>query len=392
MLFSIEPERWRVSYFSDVTKQINSHFFSKRVECFFPNSGETPSLKQCQEILSPSQYFYYTVRCPLKAILTQDFINKHIRTKGTHRFYALSCPEECSNSNVSGALYSGRECQSLANRFAILPSGKLVLSLDRETYQQLGLEGSSPKYEKFGNNKDGERRIVIDLSAPSFVPGKPLHDRVLWCLSPERTTEVAFHCCFINTSSGTSEEITFDEGITAERKALVVREETIGEVLQPTAQSIKRVPSIASKRQQSDVKSLHLWAGLLAVRSDPVVNYRRHELGDFISIGDAKTVRGDGYLTRTGDETVEYTRIPARCVVAKGFVPDTIVARLVREMPNKGEEEWGSVMSWGFPNALVSWGDGCEHSDFLGGDNNMIVFTGTEKPFGMCVISPHDTF
>ena len=389
MLFSTEPERWRVSYFSDTTKQINSHFFSKRLECFFPGSAETPALKQCQEILSSSQFFYYTVRCPLSAVLAQDFINRYVRTKGTHRFYALSCPEEFSKP---GTVYPGRECQPFANRFAILPSGKLVLSLDRETYQQLGLEGATPKYEKLGNSKDGERRIVVDLSAPSFVPGKPLHDRVLWCFSPERTSEVAFHCCFVNAATGAAEEIEFGDGVTAERKALSVREEVISEVLQPTPQTLKEVPSRASKKYQSDVKSLHLWASLFVVRSDPVVNYRRYELGDFISIGDARSTRRDEYLTREGDESVAYARSPARSLVVKGFVPDATVARLVAAMPKKDDESWGAVMSWGFPSAPVSWGDVSEHSDFLGGDNNMIVFAGAEKPFGVCVVSPHDTF
>lgn len=397
MMFSTDPERWRVSYFSDITKQVNSHFFAKRVECFFPGDGSSPQLKQCRELLSAPQYFYYTVRCPLKAILTQDFINRHIRTKGTHSFYALSCPEEFCGT---GSVYPGRECQAFSNRFAVLPSGKLVLSLDRDTYQQLGLEGTTPKYWKHSssssssNNGDSERRVVVDLSAPSFVPGKPLHDRVLWCLSEERVSEVAFHCCFINASTGAAEEIDFGEGITAEKKTLSLQEEALKDVLQPRASALRVVPSTASKGMQSDVRSLHLWAGLLAVRADPVVNYRRHELSDFISVGDAHTSRRDDYLTRAGDETISYTRASGCSLVARGFVPSLTVARLLAAAvaAARAEGSWNVILSWGFPNAPVSWGEGSEHSDFLGGDNNTIVFTGPEKPFGMCVISPHDTF
>lgn len=55
----------------------------------------------------------------------------------------------------------------------------LLLSVDRETYQQLGLEGVPSPFEARQKKKDVQQyRVSVDLRAPSFRAGKALHDRV----------------------------------------------------------------------------------------------------------------------------------------------------------------------------------------------------------------------
>lgn len=57
--------------------------------------------------------------------------------------------------------------------------GVLRLTLDRDTHEQLGLTGSESHFKP----RASRYNVSVDLRAPSFAPGKKLHERVLWCLS-----------------------------------------------------------------------------------------------------------------------------------------------------------------------------------------------------------------
>ncbi|CAN0180358.1 unnamed protein product, partial [Ectocarpus fasciculatus] len=143
--------------------------------------------------------FYYRARGPLSALLREPFLGAYV-LKGGFSALALNAPSDRGNS------------------FAILPGGVLVLSLDRESFQArmsgsyyfatLGLPGEAAPTRPNGKGKragagagstggsvgvlggsaGGPDRYVsaVDLSAKSFRPGKPLHDRVLSCLSSGR--------------------------------------------------------------------------------------------------------------------------------------------------------------------------------------------------------------
>eukprot|EP00752_Nemacystus_decipiens_P004676 g4264.t1 len=129
--------------------------------------------------------FYYRARGPLSALLKEPFLSSCV-LKGGFSALALNAPSDQGNS------------------FAVLPSGVLVLSLDRESFQVLGLPGEAAPTRPKGKSKragagagstggsvgvlgggaGGPDRYVsaFDLSAKAFRPGKPLHDRVLSCL------------------------------------------------------------------------------------------------------------------------------------------------------------------------------------------------------------------
>ncbi|CBN77262.1 conserved unknown protein [Ectocarpus siliculosus] len=130
--------------------------------------------------------FYYRARGPLSALLREPFLRSYVLKRGFSAL-ALNAPSDHGNS------------------FAILPGGVLALSLDRESFQTLGLPGEAAPTRPNGKGKragagagstggsvgvlgggaGGPDRYVsaVDLSAKSFRPGKPLHDRVLSCLS-----------------------------------------------------------------------------------------------------------------------------------------------------------------------------------------------------------------
>ncbi|CAN0550358.1 unnamed protein product, partial [Ectocarpus sp. 8 AP-2014] len=68
--------------------------------------------------------FYYRARGPLSVLLREPFLGSYV-LKGGFSALALNAPSDHGNS------------------FAILPGGVLVLSLDRESFQTLGLPGEA---------------------------------------------------------------------------------------------------------------------------------------------------------------------------------------------------------------------------------------------------------
>eukprot|EP00903_Cladosiphon_okamuranus_P015557 g14362.t1 len=129
--------------------------------------------------------FYYRARGPLSALVREPFLSSCVLNGGFSAL-ALNAPSDQGNS------------------FAILPGGVLVISLDRESFQTLGLPGEAAPTRPKGKSKragagagstggsvgvlgggaGGTDRYVsaFDLSSKAFRPGKPLHDRVLSCL------------------------------------------------------------------------------------------------------------------------------------------------------------------------------------------------------------------
>ncbi|CAM9988405.1 unnamed protein product, partial [Hapterophycus canaliculatus] len=136
-------------------------------------------------VRSLGKAFYYRAQGPLSALLREPFLGSCV-LKGGFSALALNAPSDQGNS------------------FAILPDGVLVLSLDRESFQTLGLPGKAAPTRPSGKGKragagagstggsagvlgggaGGPDRYVsaFHLASKAFRPGKPLHDRVLSCL------------------------------------------------------------------------------------------------------------------------------------------------------------------------------------------------------------------
>src|SRR5687768_13381225 len=67
------------------------------------------------------------VKCSVVKFIQREFIDKLIM-KG--RFFCISEGEQIDKGNV----------------FAILPTGKMILSLDKDTFEQLGISGASSPF------------------------------------------------------------------------------------------------------------------------------------------------------------------------------------------------------------------------------------------------------
>lgn len=71
---------------------------------------------------------------------------------------------------------------SLLGCFQRFKQGLLLLSVDKTSYEQLGLDGKvSTFYGRDSRNKENRRLIRINLTDPAFSPGSKLFERVARC-------------------------------------------------------------------------------------------------------------------------------------------------------------------------------------------------------------------
>ncbi|CAI5515599.1 unnamed protein product [Closterium sp. Naga37s-1] len=95
-----------------------------------------------------------------------------------------------------------------ADVISITPSGHLRMAVGRDTFQRLGLPG------KASAAVPGEQYLIcVDLCAPSFKPGKKLHDKVLERVSELIPASLDYLCLF--TRNGVPQPIDFPQPITA---------------------------------------------------------------------------------------------------------------------------------------------------------------------------------
>jgi len=367
--FDVDVPPWRLLFTRDGTRAVARHWHNSRLECFLPGARAAAAEKAITERLA--RHFSYCVRGPLSALLSPEFLTAHVRSH--HLFSAVSCS--------SGGGGSVATCA-----FALLPSGLLVLALDKDTYQQLGLEGSHAPFAGRGVSSSGggcgagvsRRYVRIDLAAASFAPGHALYDRVLWCLSPARVTDVSFLACKIDPATGAACEIAFPAGLAAERRALKLSRTQFAALWQPSAAAVARIAATASKADQECAAALFDWAGLLAARS-PLL------------------VQTDFDETDT-QQQLELVQQPGVCITAEDgcLIPAKLVEDvLAQSAVCTAEGGWVCATAWGFPHSPVSW-DTAEHDGLLGGAHGFVAFAagGTTKhpPFAFCFTSPHDAF
>jgi hypothetical protein len=90
---------------------------------------------------------------------TESYLTGLDYSASNTKLYASSCHERLSEFDDSFALQNGI----------------LILSLTKDSYYSLGLNGVKSKTSK------DIYRISIDLTLPKFQPGDKLYDRISWC-------------------------------------------------------------------------------------------------------------------------------------------------------------------------------------------------------------------
>ena len=110
----------------------------------------------------------FLCRARLSTLIEKKFLDNYVR-RGS--FCALSLTEiDHSNS------------------FAIVPEGKLLIRLDKLTYEKFGIDGKKLGFDS------SRFQITIDLKQKSFEPGKKNYDRLALCL--QKLQPITFICCW----------------------------------------------------------------------------------------------------------------------------------------------------------------------------------------------------
>ncbi|XP_027803963.2 ribonuclease P protein subunit p40 isoform X2 [Marmota marmota marmota] len=104
---------------------VETHYHNYRVSFLIPECGMLS--KELKNLVTDTGPYYFVKNLPLHELITHEFIHTFVK-KGS--CYALTY-----NTNIDED-----------NTVALLPNGKLILSLDKDTYEETGLQGHPSQY------------------------------------------------------------------------------------------------------------------------------------------------------------------------------------------------------------------------------------------------------
>uniref|UniRef100_A0A667J155 Ribonuclease P/MRP subunit p40 n=1 Tax=Lynx canadensis TaxID=61383 RepID=A0A667J155_LYNCA len=104
---------------------VETHYHNYRVSFLIPECGILS--KELKNLVMETGPYYFVKNLPLHELITHEFINTFVK-KGS--CYALTYHTNIDEDNT----------------VALLPNGKLILSLDKDTYEETGLQGRPSQY------------------------------------------------------------------------------------------------------------------------------------------------------------------------------------------------------------------------------------------------------
>ncbi|KAG8133284.1 hypothetical protein E2320_011090 [Naja naja] len=147
---------------------VREHAFNCRVSFLIPDCGIVP--QGLKNAVADFGEYYLVKNLFLHELVTQEFINTFVK-KGS--CYALTYNTRIDQDNTA----------------ALLPTGKLILSVDKDTYQELGLQGNPSLYS---GKKPMRYIITVDLMDTAFTPENKKYKRIIWALKEKKPLEFDF--------------------------------------------------------------------------------------------------------------------------------------------------------------------------------------------------------
>ncbi|KAL2743489.1 ribonuclease P protein subunit p40-like [Vespula maculifrons] len=139
---------------TDSPATIMKHYYNHVVSLIFPQSNNIPdSVINC---ISDDSDYYRIKDLHVSELLNKQFIDAFIK-KG-----------ELTLLTIGNKI-------DLCNTMAVTPTGVLIISLVRDDFQRLGLEGNASYFDYKTNTR---KVVTINLTAEHFIPGKKNYERV----------------------------------------------------------------------------------------------------------------------------------------------------------------------------------------------------------------------
>ncbi|XP_063075150.1 ribonuclease P protein subunit p40 [Engraulis encrasicolus] len=312
---------------------VSKHFFNYKVSVVIP---ECASLPASTRTVIDSFSSYYCVRdLPAYKLLEKDILQKVV-TKG--HFYALSYGTRIDEDNT----------------IAFLPSGHLVMSVDKDTYELLGLEGKPSQY----THRKVQRYVVnVDLTDKSMSPGSKKFQRLVTSLK-ER---VPIKCDFlIATKMTANDDVESLHSLMSQYSykeySAAVQTHTLKETPCPSLHS----SDLRGKEESCDPHRFLEWLG--AVNMDITCDNEASSFLSTYACPEPRGVMSQGLL----------------CTITGFLIPEDIHA-LLMELRNYFDQpkftSWLSMTVHGFADSPVSWGT-TEHGFLKGGEHfyNFVCF------------------
>ncbi|CAF90279.1 unnamed protein product [Tetraodon nigroviridis] len=138
-----------------LSAQVEQLHFNHKVSVLLPECGSAPS--HLEEALDGFSSFYLIRNLPIYELLDRDFLRAAVFQGSV---YGLSHRTRIDEDNC----------------VALLPKGRLVLSLDKDSYQVLGVQGHA---SRFNHRAAGRFVVCVDLSDGGGAPGGRSYQRLL---------------------------------------------------------------------------------------------------------------------------------------------------------------------------------------------------------------------
>uniref|UniRef100_A0A8D0HUD8 Uncharacterized protein n=1 Tax=Sphenodon punctatus TaxID=8508 RepID=A0A8D0HUD8_SPHPU len=281
----------------------------------------------------------------LHELVLHDFINAFVR-KGS--CYALICNTKIDQDNTA----------------ALLPTGKLIISVDKVTYEELGLQGLPSQY----SGKKVMRYIVtIDLADSAFNPDGKKYKSVLWVLKETKPLEFDFLLAWHHTGAEESSLMTYFSKHHIQARQPKITFSTLRNVQCPVLQNNKLQ---GEPEESCSAQELFEWLGTIFNNADDNKSF------SFLST----------YSCPQPSTNVEQTYL---CTITGFILPEKII-QLLEQMCCYFDEpklaEWVTLTVHGFADSPISWRE-YEHGFQTGGENlyNFVVFQNLDYWLQMAV-------
>ncbi|KAF5906060.1 ribonuclease P protein subunit p40 [Clarias magur] len=300
-----------------------------KLSVLIPECGALPA--EMAKVLNNFSSYYLVRDLPVYRFLEEDMLE--MIKKGS--FYALSYKTRLDEDNVIAFFRK-----------------KLILSLDKDTYEQLGLEGKPSLY----NHRKPMRYVVtVDLADKSLVPGAKRYKQVLLCLK-ER---VPLRSDFLLTDSHSDRDghlkVLLSQ-YTYEKCRPTLSTHNLRNLLCPSLQS----SDLLGKKLLCTPEHFMEWLGAVNLN---------------ISCENSATSFLSTYAC---PEPCSFVNQALLCTVT-GLIPPEDISTLLQELRRYFDAPkfalWTSLTVHGFVDSPVCWGT-TEHGFLKGGENlyNFVCF------------------
>ncbi|KAM3840373.1 ribonuclease P protein subunit p40 isoform 1-T2 [Vipera latastei] len=312
---------------------VREHAFNCGVSFLIPDCGIVPQV--LKNAVADIGEYYLVKNLFLHELVTQEFINTFVK-KGT--CYALTYNTRIDQDNTA----------------ALLPTGKLILSVDKDTYEELGLQGHPSLYS---GKKPMRYIITVDLMDTAFSPENKKYKRIIWALKEKKPLEFDFLLTWQPTGSEEANLMSYFSKKEIQAYRPKVTFSTLRNVQCPILKSDKLhgEPDAACSAQE-----LFEWLGAIFTR----VGLENTSFS-FLS-------------TCVCPEPSTLIEQALMCTIT-GFIPSEKIIHLLEQICCYFEDpklaHWVSLTVHGFADSPVSWREN-EHGFLKGGENlyNFIIF------------------